>query len=144
MTKDLSMSGFHAVLNAQRITKGLTWKQVTEQTGISRPTLHRIKHGGTMSFGTLMALLAWSGLDAAHFRPGAEPMEPLAQAIAILRSDPTLSQADAEKVGAILTVTYEQLRKLGQLELEPTSDLDTEGMWQQIPNESGGANWHPR
>lgn len=131
MTKDLSMSSFHAVLNAQRVTKGLTWKQVTEQTGISRATLHRIKHGATMSFGTLMALLAWSGLDAAHFLPGAEPMEPLAQAIAILRSDPTLSQADAEKVGAILTVTYEQLRKLGQLELEAGVSVGTPAMEQR-------------
>ena len=80
MTNDLSMSGFHAVLNTQRIAKGLTWKEVIEQTGISRATLHRVKHGATMSFGTLMALIAWSGLDASQFLPGTDAMEPLAQA----------------------------------------------------------------
>ena len=104
------MGSFHAALDGQRAAKGLTWKDVAEQSGVSQSTLTRISQGRHPDVDGLALLLAWSGLDAAQFLPGANTPEPLAQIVANLRADRNLTPENAEALGAIIKVAYEQLR----------------------------------
>ncbi len=114
MPKDgFDMGGFYAALDGQRVAKGLTWKEVSEQSGVNQSTLTRISQGRHPDVDGLALLLAWSGLDAAPFLPGGNPPEPLAQVVANLRADRNLTPADADALAAIVKAAYEQFRGRG-------------------------------
>ena len=102
--------GFHAALDAQRAAKGLTWKEVANQSGVSASTLTRMSQGRRPDVDGLALLLAWSGLDATQFLPGANTPEPLAQIAANLRADRNLSDESAEALESIIKVAYEQFK----------------------------------
>lgn len=105
------IAGFHAAIDAQREAKGLNWKDVAEQSGVSAATLTRMSQGRRPGVDGLALLLAWSGLDASAFIPGANKPEPLAQISANLRADPTLKTESAQALEAIIRVAYQQLRE---------------------------------
>ena len=114
MPKDgFDMDGFYAALDGQRVAKGLTWKAVSEQSGVSPSTLTRISQGRHPDVDGLALLLAWSGLDAAQFFPGGNSPEPLALMMAHLRADRNLTPEDAEALAAIVKTAYEQFRGRG-------------------------------
>ena len=100
------LDAFHSALDGQRIAKGLTWKDVAEQSGVSASTLARIGQGKRPDVDGLALLLAWSGLDASLFLPSAEVPEPLAQVSAYLRADKSLSQRSAQALDEIIRVAY--------------------------------------
>ncbi len=104
------VEGFHAALDAQRVAKGLTWKEVSDQSGVSQSTLTRISQGRRPDVDGLALLLAWSGLDATQFLPMANSPEPLAQIAANLRADRNLSAESAKAMEEIIKVAYEQFR----------------------------------
>ena len=37
-TDTFNVESFYAALDSQRVAKGLTWKQVSEESGVSQPT----------------------------------------------------------------------------------------------------------
>lgn len=104
------LAAFHAALDSQRVAKGLAWKEVAEQAGVSPSTLTRMAQGRRPDVDGLALLLAWSGLDAAQFLPQANELEPLAQITANLRADRNLSTDNAKALEAIIKVAYEQFR----------------------------------
>ena len=108
--KGFDLGGFHAALNAQRATKGLTWKDVAMESGISQSTLTRMSQGKRPDVDGLALLLAWSGLDALQFVPTANETEPLAKISANLRADRNLSDESARALEEIIRVAYEQFR----------------------------------
>ncbi len=106
---------FHAALDAQRLGRGMTWKKVAEESGVSASTLTRMAQGRHPDVDSMASLLAWSGLDADSFvrRSGKdEPtVEPLAQISAYLRADPNLSSEAASAIEAVVRAAYTQLKK---------------------------------
>jgi|SRR5579859_2161075 transcriptional regulator with XRE-family HTH domain len=104
--------GFFAALDAHRLSKRLTWKQVAEQSGVSASTLTRMAQGKRPDIDGLAALLKWSGLKAESFL-GSDPgaAEPLAEMTALLRADPRLSSKSKATLENVLRATYQQLRK---------------------------------
>ena len=110
MRGEFDLAGFHAALDAQRTAKGLNWKQVAEQSGVSASTLTRMSQGRRPDIDGLALLLAWSGLDASNFLPGANSPEPLAQITAHLRADRNLKPESAEALEAIIKVAYERFK----------------------------------
>ena len=103
---------FYAALNATRLSRQSTWKEVAEQADISASTLTRIGQGKRPDVDGLAALLKWSGLKAEEFiRDGdaVEP-EPLARVTALLRADPNLSAENAKVIEDIVLATYARLR----------------------------------
>ena len=104
------VGGFHAALDGQRVAKGLTWKDVAEQSGVSASTLTRMSQGKRPDVDGLALLLAWSGLDATQFLPQANVPEPLAQITANLRADRNLSAEGAKALESIIKVAYEQFK----------------------------------
>ena len=105
------LGSFHAALNAQRVAKGLTWKDVAEQSGVSASTLTRMSQGKRPDVDGLALLLAWSGLDALKFVPTANEPEPMAEIAANLRADQNLSEDSARALEAIIRVAYERFRE---------------------------------
>lgn len=111
MKGEFDIVGFHAALDAQRVAKGLNWKEVSEQSGVSASTLTRMSQGRRPDIDGLALLLAWSGLDASNFLPGANSPEPLAQIAANLRADKNLKPESAKALEEIIKIAYERFRE---------------------------------
>jgi transcriptional regulator with XRE-family HTH domain len=108
-------AAFFAALDAQRQGRGLTWKQVADESQISASTLTRMGQGRRPDVDSLAALSQWAGLDAGDFVRGEKrgTAEPLAMISTYLRSDPNLTPEGAEALEAVIQATYERLRQHG-------------------------------
>ncbi len=113
--------GFFAALDAQRLAKGMTWRQVAQASGVSASTLTRMSQGKLPDANGLVALGAWASLDPAKFvqdtevtdsgSPQASEPEPLAMISTYLRSDRNLSAEGAAALDELVKATYQRLRK---------------------------------
>ncbi|WP_327195926.1 hypothetical protein [Novosphingobium capsulatum] len=112
MAERFDNEAFYAALNATRLSRQRTWKEVAEEAKISASTLTRIGQGKRPDVDGLAALLYWSGLKAEEFiHDGERPeAEPLAQVTALLRADPNLSPENAKVLEDIVMATYTRLR----------------------------------
>jgi transcriptional regulator with XRE-family HTH domain len=59
MKEKFDNEGFFAALDAHRLAKRLTWKQVAEQSEVSASTLTRMAQGKRPDVDGLAALLKW-------------------------------------------------------------------------------------
>ena len=104
---------FYDALDAVRLARRKTWKQVAGESGISASTLTRMAQGKRPDVDGLAALAAWSGLAADDYvrsdttRPA---VEPLAKISTYLRSDKNLSRESATALDELIKATYERLR----------------------------------
>ena len=113
-TKGFDGDAFYRALEGQVNAKGKTWKQVSDETGISASTLTRMAQGRRPDAASLAALSAWAGLNPSDFvtAPYAtRTRESISQISSLLRSDPNLDARSAETVDAIVRAAYERLRK---------------------------------
>jgi len=114
MAERFDNQAFYAALNATRLSRQTTWKDVAEQAGISASTLTRIGQGKRPDVDGLAALLAWSRLKAEDFIRDGDgdgiDAEPLARVTALLRADPHLSPGNAKVIEDIVLATYARLR----------------------------------
>lgn len=114
-------AGFYRAVDAVRKSRGvnssgMTWKQVSEESGVGAWTLSRLAQGGRPDVDTLAALSAWSGLDPSDFIivPGqrARPNpEPLAMISTQIRKDPNLDEASKRALDELIKATYERIRR---------------------------------
>ena len=111
MKGEFDITGFHAALDAQRAAKGLNWKEVADQSGVSASTLTRMSQGRRPDVDGLALLLAWSGLNASDFLPRANKPESLAQITANLRADKNLKPESAKALEEIIKVAYERFKE---------------------------------
>ena len=112
MADRFDSESFYAALNAARLSRQMTWKDVAEEAGINASTLSRIGQGAKPDVNGLAALLAWSKLKAEMFirGSGGEEPEPIARITALLRADPHLSKGHAKLIEDIVISTYNRLR----------------------------------
>ncbi len=103
---------FYAALNAARLSRQKTWKDVADEAGVNASTLSRMGQGGNPDVEGLAALLKWSNLKAEAFIRGAtnKRSEPIAEITALLRADPHLTKQNAKLIEDIVVGTYKQLR----------------------------------
>jgi transcriptional regulator with XRE-family HTH domain len=115
MTGRFATESFYAALDAQREARGLTWKKVAGEAGVSASTFTRIAQGRRPDVDTMAALCRWSGLSADAYvgrTDGASgKQEPLTRMIGHLRADPNLSEEGARALEAMLRSAYKQFRK---------------------------------
>ncbi len=52
---------FFVALDQRRRKYGMSWRDVSEATGVSPATLSRMSNGGGISAHTLVRLLSWTG-----------------------------------------------------------------------------------
>lgn len=99
---------FFAALNARRISRHLTWKQVAEESGVSASTLTRMAQGKRPDVDGLSALLKWGGLQSDSFvdLPSDHVADPLAQMTVLLRGDQRLSAANKDMLEGVLRAVY--------------------------------------
>lgn len=103
---------FYSALNAARLSRQKTWKEVAEEAGVNASTLSRIGQGAKPDVNGLAALLTWANLKAESFIRGTKqkPAEPIAEITALLRADPRLSKQNAKLIEDIVVSTYKKLR----------------------------------
>jgi transcriptional regulator with XRE-family HTH domain len=103
---------FYAALNATRLSRQKTWKDVAEEARINASTLSRIGQGAKPDVNGLAALLTWSNLKAEAFIKSSSKKkgEPIAEITALLRADPHLSKQNAKLIEDIVVSTYNKLR----------------------------------
>jgi transcriptional regulator with XRE-family HTH domain len=111
-TENFDTEAFRAALNAARLSRQKTWKDVAQETGVAASTLSRIGQGANPDVDGLAALLRWSNLKAETFIRGAGKKEPppIAKLTALLRADPHLTQQNAKLIEEIVISTYNRLR----------------------------------
>jgi transcriptional regulator with XRE-family HTH domain len=112
MAEDFDMEAFYAALNAARLSRQKTWKEVAQEAGIAASTLSRMSQGSNPDVHGLAALLKWSNLKAETFIRGASKEEPppIARLAALLRADPHLTPQNAKLLEEIVVSTYKKLR----------------------------------
>jgi transcriptional regulator with XRE-family HTH domain len=109
------VSALHSALDAERVARGLTWKDVSAESGVSASTLTRLSQGRRPDVDSLAALTSWLGMSADRFM-GVRPRlsfgaaSPLAQISAIIREDPNLKPEAAMALDELVKATYVRLR----------------------------------
>jgi transcriptional regulator with XRE-family HTH domain len=104
---------FYAALDACRLSRGLTWKQVAMESGISASTLTRMAQGKRPDVDGLAALLGWSGLSADSFMETADAAEadPLVQMTLLVRGDERLSSDNKALIEGVIRAVYGSMIK---------------------------------
>lgn len=104
----LDADRLYAALDATRRTRGLQWRQVAKEAGISASTLTRMAQGKRPDVNGLAALVRWSGLDANDYL-GASPShkDALTEISVLLRGDPSLSEEQAAALTTVIRNAYE-------------------------------------
>jgi transcriptional regulator with XRE-family HTH domain len=68
-TRAFDDEAFYAILDWQRDQRGLTWRQLADQAGVSASLLTRLSYGNTLSVDSFLLLLDWLGIhDVRPFR----------------------------------------------------------------------------
>ena len=102
---------FYAALDSERTSRGLTWKQVAEESGVSASTLTRMAQGKRPDVDGLTALLAWGRLQADSFMVSSEnPADPLTQMTILLRGDVRLTNENRTMLEGVLNAVYGSIR----------------------------------
>jgi len=108
------VDALHAALDGERIARGLTWKDVSAESGVSASTLTRLSQGKRPDVDSLTALTHWMGVSADRFmgvpQKGFGGASPLAQISSILRGDPNLNKDAATALDQLIKSTYARLR----------------------------------
>lgn len=112
MAENFDTEAFYAALNAARLSRQMTWKDVAQETGVAASTLSRMGQGAKPDVNGLAALLKWSNLKAEAFIRGGSSKEApaLARITALLRADPQLTPENAKLMEQIVVSTYDKLR----------------------------------
>ena len=109
---NFDFDAFYKALNATVAARDVSWKAVSEQTGVSQSTLSRMSKGRQPDAGSLTALSAWSGINPVDFTlaPKNNP-EPVAMMSRLLRADPNLDEDGADAIEAIIKIAYDRLKR---------------------------------
>lgn len=108
------VASLHASLDAERVSRNITWKDVSGQSGVSASTLTRLSQGRRPDVDSLVALINWLGISADRFM-GSRPrafgaVSSLAQISTIIRDDPNLNRDAAIALEEMVKATYTRLR----------------------------------
>ena len=57
----------HQALDERRRARGLSWKEVASETGVSTATLTRTRLGGRMEVDGVLAMVTWLGTTVESF-----------------------------------------------------------------------------
>lgn len=107
---------FYHVLDAERSQRGLTWKDVAVQTGVSASTLTRLGQGRRPDVDSFARLVAWGGFTADQFVHPPKHVQKggfMTNLPTYLRSDPNLDERGVQALETIIRAAYDQFRRQG-------------------------------
>jgi transcriptional regulator with XRE-family HTH domain len=110
----LDASSLFDALDAARNARGLQWKQVAEQTGVSASTLTRMAQGKRPDVDGFAALAAWLGNDPRTFftgnsdkGTGVESGDAVSLFVsALFRANPNLTNDEREALKSLATSAF--------------------------------------
>jgi len=108
------VDAFYEALDGERQSRGVNWKEVATQAGVSQSTLTRLGQGRRPDVDSFARLIAWAGLDAGKFVAAARRQASgsfLTELPAYLRSDPNLDESGIHALEAIIRAAYAQFRQ---------------------------------
>lgn len=112
---DFDAPAFYAAIEAAVNARGITWKQLAQDTGVSATTLARMATGRNPDAASVAALCSWATLNLADFvggvSPKRNPVGTLELVGSTLRSDPALDAKSARALEAIFQAAYQSMRK---------------------------------
>lgn len=112
--KGFDLQAFYAALAAAVKARDVTWKRVSQETGVSAATLTRMAQGKSPDAASLASLSAWAGLNPAEYVRLSErrnSVEPLSAISTLLRGDPNLAPDAAQALDAMVQAAYKQFIK---------------------------------
>lgn len=113
MEPKVNIGALYAAMNATRIQRGMSWRDVAGELGLSPSTLTRMGQGKRPDVDAFAAMVAWVGLPAERFMstpPDTASGDALAEVVAILRGHPRIEAGDARVLESVLFATYKSLR----------------------------------
>ena len=57
----------YAALDSLRSERGLSWREVAIEIGVSTATITRTRNGGRLEVDGMLAMVGWLGLPVEHF-----------------------------------------------------------------------------
>lgn len=117
--QEFDADGFYgAVERSVRIRK-VTWKDVSQDTGISQTTLTRMAQGRRPDAASLAALSAWAGINPADYVSSNVPRtmdaHTLEQVALLFRQDAQLSDDARARLESIVESAYNALKKPSEI-----------------------------
>jgi transcriptional regulator with XRE-family HTH domain len=106
-------AGFFAAVEATRVARGLTWRQVARETTLSPSTFTRLQQGYGPDVDTMAILVDWAGIDTDRFiirTHDPDPDPPLPILVTAFFRDPALTVTAAKTAAAVTLAAYNQLR----------------------------------
>jgi len=105
---------FYASLDGERQSRGLNWRDVASEAGVSQSTLTRLGQGKRPDVDSFARLVGWGGFDADRFvaAPKQEQVGVfLSQLPTYLRADPNLDDEGVQSLEAIIKAAYKQFQR---------------------------------
>lgn len=115
MADALDLIAFGERLRKERLKRGLTLQEVSDQAGVSVPTLSRIERGeaAEIESNTLIALAKWMRVSLELFSGGAKLLskkQSTPDAVELhLRADKNLNPQTASALAKMFRAAYEEL-----------------------------------
>ena len=112
----VSPARLHAALDAVRLERGLSWRQLAAEIGVSPSLLSRLGQGLRPDADGFATLVTWLGMPAEAFfdredAPASIEPELMPQLAALLRADRTLSDTDAEMIETVARQALKRARE---------------------------------
>ena len=110
----IDVDALAAALDRQRSERGLSWRSLASELGLSPSTLTRLRNGYSPDTAALLKLTAWLGMSIEDFTPGLsrtnQPDLP-AQLAPLLRARSDLDKHDVEMLEQIIGAAYRQIKQ---------------------------------
>ena len=107
-TNRFNWAEFYATLDQTREHRGVTWRCVSEETGVCTATLSRLPKGHRPDLDSMVRLVQWAGLDLNAFISGGdkEKAPSLPMVLATLHTDPNLTPEAAAQLASLIHAAY--------------------------------------
>ncbi|OXM74289.1 MULTISPECIES: helix-turn-helix domain-containing protein [Amycolatopsis] len=113
----LDTGRLYAALDAERESRGLSWRQLAAEAGVSASLVSRMGNGHRPDLDGFIALVQWLGMPAETFmvwpegRPDGRRRPSLEARLApLLRAEEELSEADQQHVLDVVGLTMRHIR----------------------------------
>lgn len=111
----MDVRALHAALDAARAEKGLSWRQLAKELGVSASTISRMTNGLRPDVTAFAAMTTWLRMPAEDFYTGArttEEQEPdlVASLVPLLRARRDLTEEDVAYLEDVISAAARRFR----------------------------------